>query len=210
MKFLINTLLLSICLTAFPGEEIYAQDTLPNISISCQDGRISISWRNEYTRIANVINVQRSTDSLKNYNTIAEITNPQKKENYYIDVKPPYNNMFYRVFIAFEGGTYVFSTIKRPMNTGLILGESSISYPSKYVFTGKQNDLYISLPAAAIKKYKLKFFDMNYKLLFEVTKLTNPALVIEKVNFVHAGWFYFELYENGKLLEKNKFNIQAD
>ena len=33
---------------------------------------------------------------------------------------------------------------------------------------------------------------------------------MEKVNFLHAGWFYFNLYENNNLIEKSKFFIQKE
>ena len=34
--------------------------------------------------------------------------------------------------------------------------------------------------------------------------------VLDKTNFVHAGWFTYELYEDEKLKEKNKFQLQKD
>ena len=33
---------------------------------------------------------------------------------------------------------------------------------------------------------------------------------IDKANFYAAGWFKFELYEDGKLIEKNKFKIGSE
>ena len=56
----------------------------------------------------------------------------------------------------------------------------------------------------------VKFYDENDQFLFELTKLKEEYLVVEKVNFVHAGWFHFEIFENGKSLEKNKFFIGKD
>jgi hypothetical protein len=68
----------------------------------------------------------------------------------------------------------------------------------------------ISLPDITTKKYAVKFFDEKEKFLFELKNITDDYLIIEKVNFLRAGWFQFNLYENGKLLEKNKFFIPKD
>ena len=46
--------------------------------------------------------------------------------------------------------------------------------------------------------------------IFELTKITEDYLIIEKMNFLRSGWFKFEIYENDILLEKNKFNIPKD
>jgi len=82
--------------------------------------------------------------------------------------------------------------------------------PSIYVFTGKYGNVNLSLPDAASKHYSVKFFDENDKLLFELTAIKDPSLILDKVNFLHAGWYRFELYESDKLKEKNKLLIPKD
>jgi len=198
------------------------------------------------------ISIQRSYDSLKNYSTIGTVLNPQNTENGYADVNPPYNKMYYRVFVSFEGGNYIFSNVARPVKeiieevvedtlrpflvkenwTAQPINDPSkpklvtiqpktplpkletnaeiITYPSRRIYTAKDNNVAIVLPEAEMKKYTVKFFNENESPLFEINKITEPYLIIEKVNFVHAGWFHFEVYENGKLVEKNKFFIPKD
>ena len=46
--------------------------------------------------------------------------------------------------------------------------------------------------------------------LFEINKVTDTYLILERVNFKHAGWFHFEVFENGKLIEKNKFQVAKE
>ena len=196
---------LSLLFAAVPCCGLFAQDALPGITLINITGRIIVKWRNEYPGITKTINIQRSYDSVKKFSTIGSVSNPGKKENEYIDARPPYAHMYYRVFVAFDGGSYIFSKVAR---AGITDGFSA--YPSNYIYTGKENNIIVSLPEAETKKYLLKFFDESDKLLFVLNKLHDTKLVIEKVNFLHAGWFYFELYENGKLLEKNKFNIPAE
>jgi hypothetical protein len=230
-----------------------AQDTLPRITVKNLNGQIIVSWVNNYKTPVSNISIQRSYDSLKNYTTIGSVLNPQNLENGYADSKPPYNKMYYRVFISFDGGTYQFSKITRPVKDLLVVAETAdtsfpfliggrdksaiqiindpknpnsriqskpalpninnpelITYPSRRIFTAKDNNIVLFLPEAETKKYTVKFFEENETPLFELNKLHDSFLIIEKVNFVHAGWFYFEVYDNGKLIERNKFFISKE
>ncbi|MBS1934864.1 MAG: hypothetical protein JST96_12760 [Bacteroidetes bacterium] len=81
---------------------------------------------------------------------------------------------------------------------------------SSYVYTSKDGNVTISLPDAGIKKYSVKFLDQDLSPVLEVKDIKNVLLTVDKTNFVHAGWFRFELYENGKLKEKNKLFIPKD
>ena len=82
--------------------------------------------------------------------------------------------------------------------------------PSAYIFTNKDGYLNISLSDANTKKYHLKFFEENGNLLFEINHIRDSLLTLDKSNFVHSGWFTFELYEADKLQEKNKFYLPKD
>jgi hypothetical protein len=81
---------------------------------------------------------------------------------------------------------------------------------STYVFTAKDGNVNISLADAARKKYSVKFFEQDNTPLLEIKEIKDFLLIVDKVNFVHAGWFRFELYEDGKLKEKNKLFIPKD
>jgi hypothetical protein len=82
--------------------------------------------------------------------------------------------------------------------------------PSSRVYTGKDNNVIIALPEAREKKYTLKFYDEKGILVFEIDKIPDPYLTLEKVNFLHSGIFNFELFEDGLLLEKDKIYIPKD
>jgi hypothetical protein len=239
-----------------------AQDTLPSITVKNMGGQIVVSWTNNYKQPIANISIQRSYDSLKNYTTIGAVLNPQNIENGYADERPPYNKMYYRVFVSFEGGNYLFSQVTRPVKnitatlaknnvpgsdadssntnpylvkdnwiakpaldnknkpSGGILPKGQIpnvnnnteiiTYPSRRIFTAKDNNVVITLSNTASKKYTVKFYTENDEFLFELTKITEDFLIIEKVNFTHAGWFHFDVYESGKLIEKNKFYVAKD
>ncbi|MEO7523279.1 MAG: hypothetical protein ABIT58_04255 [Ferruginibacter sp.] len=111
---------------------------------------------------------------------------------------------------ADEGERYPWQA--NPAKDSLVLKvnpkkENEITYPSERIFTSKDNNIVLYLPDAGSKKYSAKFFTESDSLLFELTKLNEEYLILEKVNFIHAGWFHFELFESGKLVEKNKFQI---
>jgi hypothetical protein len=81
---------------------------------------------------------------------------------------------------------------------------------SAYVFTGKYGNVQVSLPEAVKRHYSIRFFDETNKLLFELTEIKDPLLILDKTNFQHAGWFRFELYDGDMLKEKNKFFIPKE
>jgi hypothetical protein len=82
--------------------------------------------------------------------------------------------------------------------------------PSKYVFTDTDGNIRISLLEAHEKKYSIKFYEENNDFLFEVKSIKENIITLEKSNFIHAGWFRFELFDNGVLKEKHKFFVQKD
>jgi hypothetical protein len=56
----------------------------------------------------------------------------------------------------------------------------------------------------------VKFFEENGNPIFEIQHIREPQLILDKSNFLHAGWFFFELYEDEKLKEKSKFFLSKD
>jgi hypothetical protein len=82
--------------------------------------------------------------------------------------------------------------------------------PSNRVFTSKDGFVRINLPDASEKKYSLKFFEENGNMLFELKEIRESSFKIDKSNFYHGGWFNFELYDDGKLVEKYRFYLLRD
>lgn len=212
-KFLIFLLILLL------SQKIFAQDTLPNLSVSNISNHILISWTNPYVNLT-TLNIQRSFDSTKNFTTIGSVLDVNNKRNGFMDPRPIIPNMFYRIFLSFEGGTYLFTKSSRPIKDTLKALPGSKEFqqtmvstwfvPSKLVYTGRDNNVIIALPDAGKKKYSVKFFEENGELIFELDKITEAYLTLEKVNFMHAGIFNFELYEKGILIEKHKVYVSKD
>lgn len=82
--------------------------------------------------------------------------------------------------------------------------------PSSYVFTDKEGPLKINLPEAPAKKYSILIFEMTGEKILEIKNIADKKLTIDKSHFGHAGWFRFELYEDGVLKEKHRFQIGRD
>jgi hypothetical protein len=81
---------------------------------------------------------------------------------------------------------------------------------SAFVFTSKDGNVSISLPDATRKKYAVRFFEQDSSPLLEIKEIKESLLIVDKTNFIHAGWFRFELYEDGKLKEKNRLFIPKE
>jgi hypothetical protein len=82
--------------------------------------------------------------------------------------------------------------------------------PSYYVFTNIRGYVTILLPLVKQHRYRIIFYDEDGSDLFQIKSLKEVELVLDKTNFMHAGWFTFELFENDKLKEKNKFYLARD
>jgi hypothetical protein len=81
---------------------------------------------------------------------------------------------------------------------------------SPFVFTAKDGNVTIALADYNHKNYFVSFYETDNTLVLEVKDIKYPVLTIDKTNFGHSGWFRFELYEDGKLKEKNKLLIPRD
>jgi hypothetical protein len=86
----------------------------------------------------------------------------------------------------------------------------NIFVPSLFVYTARDGNVHLNLPDADSLKYSVKFYDERENFLFEIRKLKESSLIIDKTNFYHAGWFIFELFINDTLKEKSKFLLQRE
>ncbi len=82
--------------------------------------------------------------------------------------------------------------------------------PSVYVYANAKGYVTIDVPKYRLHKYKLIVFEENGNEVFEIKHIKEALLVLDKANFFHAGWYNFELYEDDKLKDKNKFFLSRD
>ena len=226
MKYLVRSLFFTWIFLG--GQDSQAQDTLPKFSVrNLGNNRVIIGWVNTYP-VVKQISIQRSHDSLKNYTTILSVTDPRAITNGFADKTAPNDHMFYRLFVNVDKGVFYFTEAKRPVfdsiknavvekirDTMTTNGKNHIAkkpdfVPSFYVYTRKDGYVFLNLPDAKTKNYHVKFFEEDDSFLFEVKNIKDPALTLDKANFIHSGWFKFELYADDKLVEKNKFYLSRE
>lgn len=189
--------------------------------------KVLVSWSNPYANVTN-INIQRSGDSVKNFNTIGTVLNVASPVNGFVDQKEfiP-STQYYRLFVSFEGGSYLFTEAHQPGPPDTTLASINIVkevitkdkeepkiknrfVPSSQVYTGKYHNVIISLPDVTKYKYSLKFYEDDGTFLFEIKHVTENHLILDKVNFGHSGLFRFELFQNKLPIEIHKVYIPKD
>jgi hypothetical protein len=124
-----------------------------------------------------------------------------------------------------EGGAFYFTKTKKAFTDSLAAAQPvarvektngnvdpalKAFVPSFYVYTEKTGYVQLNLPNADEKKYSVKFYEEDGTFLFELKNLKDRLLTLDKSNFLHAGWFNFELFNDEKLLEKHRFYIAKD
>jgi hypothetical protein len=215
----------------FLSQHIRAQDTLPDFSVILnKDRKAELNWYNDYG-VVRQITIQRSADSLKNFASITSMPNPLLKRDSYLDTKTKPGLNFYRLGILLPEGKFVYTASKRAVydlkkdkpnsvngnkNKDTVKKETGKPekpkpfVPSDFIFTDKKSNVLIVLPDVENKNYSIRFYDKNNVLVLTIPRLKENNLILEKYNFMHSGWFSFEIYENGVLFEKNKFQIVKD
>ncbi len=81
---------------------------------------------------------------------------------------------------------------------------------SIYIYTDANGYVTIALPLSKLHVYHIIFYDESGTELFQIKHVKDEKLVLDKTNFLHAGWFNFELYEDDKLKEKSRFYLESD
>jgi hypothetical protein len=82
--------------------------------------------------------------------------------------------------------------------------------PMYRVIAGKDGIVRVSLKDFETKKFSIRFYEDDDSFLFEIKNIKEASFMLDKSNFYHSGWFKSELYENEKLVEKNRFFIPKD
>ncbi|NSL90503.1 hypothetical protein [Chitinophaga solisilvae] len=213
---------------------------LPNFTATIKTGKIQLDWISGFMEVKEM-GIQRSLDSVLNFNTIGYASYPTQTRNAYIDSKPLPGTNYYRMFILFTNGRYMYSKTVLALSDSTIRADQKLEYadikdaakamkaekraatgkeqennnpepkviwhPSNFIYTTADGNVNIKLADALQKKYTIKFFEPNGAFLFEINHVKGPSLILEKAIFLHAGWFNFELYDNGQLKEKWNFFI---
>lgn len=100
--------------------------------------------------------------------------------------------------------------VAKPIQKIELTAKDDIFNPSGFIFTNSEGNLVIALPDVHKKKFSLHVYTKEGTPIFEMKNIKEPLLQIDRSNFYKSGWFKYELYEAGRLREKNRFYIPAD
>ena len=84
---------------------------------------------------------------------------------------------------------------------------SNIQKP-KLVFLNNRGYISLNLPLLKLNNYRVVFYEADGSVLFEMKNIKETNLVLDKTNFMHAGIFLYEVFEEEKLIEKGQINLQ--
>ena len=97
-----------------------------------------------------------------------------------------------------------------PMDTVAKKPGAPVKYvwkPSVHLFTNPQGQVELVLPEPERRSYRIQFYNARGYPTFEVKRIRQSPLILDRSNFPRPGWYEFELYENDALKERNKFLI---
>ena len=91
---------------------VWAQPKLPAFQATrIAEDKALIEWRNSDTSVRQ-ISIQQSSDSLKGFRTALTIPDPSLPQNGVLLNRPNAGKQFYRLFVLYPGGRYIFSTVQ--------------------------------------------------------------------------------------------------
>jgi hypothetical protein len=197
------------------GKVSIAQDVLPEFKLKqISPGKIFISWHNPHQNCIK-LSVQRSGEH-ESFKTIISVKKPSLFENSFTDTKSPKNkNTFYRIQYTLKNGKNYFSkthnTIEKERINSTVSNKIVSNWKaSPFVFTNNNGYVQIQVTNPLEYVYKVLFQDENGNELFQIKKVDTDNLILDKTNFIHGGWFQFELYKDDVLLEKNKVYLNRN
>jgi hypothetical protein len=191
----------------------HAQDLLPEFKLKMiGSSNVLIRWHNPYPNCVK-LSIQRSVDN-KNFKTIITAKKPNLYENSFTDTQLPKNkNSFYRIQYTLKNGNSYFSIThstqeKTIQNNTISITSISGWKASPYVFTNRNGEIQILVNNSSKNVYRLLFQEGNGTDLFQIKRIEADNLILDKTNFIHSGWFQFELYKDEVLLEKNSIYLK--
>ena len=184
---------------------IVKQPVLPN-------GNGNGSKRVVFSETIPTTQAEEIKEKLKNENSVTPVVEKVyilKKGDNIIDRIPETSfKKLYDSVVKKTRDTLVFKSVDTILLKSFV--PKVVYKPSQYVYTERDGNVVISLPDATRKQYSIKFFEENETEIFEIKQVKEPLVTLDKSNFLHSGWFQFELYEDGKLKERHKFFIPKD
>lgn len=219
MKKIILFIILSL---TFSTQFVWAQPDLPNVAQLSRNGVNILSWINPYNVNTKAVFVERSSQIDTGYVSLGFVEDIENPTQFFIDPKPQAGDNYYRVVVQFKAGQewrsneilmtnapeslIVSQNISNDSLKHLVkdLGvvtdmEQSIpTYtPSPYVYVNPYNgNVNIELEDALEEWYVVKFYDERDRLLFEIPRVNDVFVILDKRNFQKNGLHKFKITKN--------------
>lgn len=160
-----------------------------------------------------------------NDSSVTTINNPSiviniPKEERYIKIFKQHLDSLRYTFIEDDFYRFKDSIIKQTKDTLVSIAPDYFIWkpyvpipqwkPSLHIYTNSSGMVSLSFPNYKQHYYKVVIYNPAGKEIFKIKQIKTESLVLEKGNFVNAGWFTFEIFEDEKLKEKNKFYLNKD
>ena len=83
--------------------------------------------------------------------------------------------------------------------------------PSLTIFTHRDGYVFIQLPTTLnLGNTQVRFFTEDGQALFELNQPPIRVFRIDKTNFYRTGWYRFEIWQKGKMIETNRFFLPLE
>lgn len=106
--------LLALLLGIILANQGMSQDSLPKFTLyKLGPDKVLIQWKNTDTTLRQ-ISIQQSADSLYRFKTVLTMPDPRLPENGTVITRPGADTMFYRIYLLYPKGRYLFSPSKLP------------------------------------------------------------------------------------------------
>lgn len=216
-----NRLILFLYIFLFPLVG-FAQPDLPNVAQLSKDGVNILSWVNPYTSNTKEVLIERSNTLEGEYAVIGKVEEIHLPTQYYTDIQPQAGDNYYRVLVIFKTGhewrsndVHIHNAPETLSNSKVISKDSvehlvktlgvvrdvepmQVNYKvSPYVYINPYNgNVNIELNDALEEWYKIIFYDENNKVMFEIPRVNDVFVILDKRNFQKFGLYKFKIFKN--------------
>jgi hypothetical protein len=67
----------------------------------------------------------------------------------------------------------------------------------------------IRLPQNNLDAFSMNIYQLDgHTIFFKISHFDYAEIILNKSSFLRPGWYPYELFENGKLKESNKFEVK--
>lgn len=80
-------------------------------------------------------------------------------------------------------------------------------HASATIFSTHRNEVCVHLPWIKQHRYRIVFYNELGDELFQLRNFKDPDFTLDNSNFQSSGWYFFDLYEDDRLKEQNKFYL---